>query len=144
MKNILLILAAALTLLLTSCTVNEKTGAITVTNLTQTDARGVTVGDLFIGYVPRGSTRTVYFIIEQDGAQISSDNFDSQYGFHPNYLTGRHFTGNIDLKFNHSYKMEFKHEIINTNENIYYIDMVGEPTALDRSELTDSVKIFKK
>lgn len=133
-----------ITLLLSGCAVDEKTGAITVTNLTQTDAKGVVVGDIFIGYVPKGSTRTIYFVLEQTEAQISSDNFDPKYGFHPNYLTGPYFEGKIDLKFNHSYKMEFKHEIINTNENIYYVDMIGEPYGTDQSLVTDSFKVFKK
>ena len=109
MKKIIVLsmFMATLFMVLSSCAVNSSTGSITVINTTGTDASNVKVGDVYIGFVGKGQTSTVYFTSAKDDSQLVCDGFSfgkKQVGSYPNY-TYEDYKGTINLKLNFQYSM---------------------------------------
>lgn len=118
MKLFLMSAAVTALLFLNSCVVNEHWGEIKVINYTTTDCKNLKVGDIYIGFVPRGSVRSVYFFKDHVSAPISSDNFDAEYSV----VFGKgYYEGEIDLKKNYIYTMELDILLDRNDERHYYI-----------------------
>src|SRR5271157_3496723 len=111
--SVIIIVALLATLFIfTSCAVSQTMGSITATNNSDSlDALNVSVGSVYIGYVGKGQTVTVYFIIPQSSALISAVNFASGPGMN----------GKIDLKLDYQYYLTFgKSQTDNKNEFLIY------------------------
>lgn len=128
-------------LFLLSCTINKDTGAITVINKTTLNEKELKVGDVYIGYVAAGQTRTVYFYSDEKNAKISAENFKEKYGINPEapYDYDDHYKGTIDLKLNYSYKLYLKYRIEEEDDEderkrIYYLDITGEKYGIDEED----------
>ena len=116
MKKIIAILAVLVVLFafFGGCAVNSTTGGITVVNQTDKDAANVKVGTVFIGFVGKGTSTTVYFTKEESTAQVNADGFSAA----PSTKKGT-----IDLKFNYSYTLNLTYSGAGGYE--YYYGITG-------------------
>lgn len=104
----LVLLLSALTLLVSSCYVNENMGAITIQNRTNITVNNIKVGKVSFGLLGFGQTRTIYFSGEENDAVIDITGFSPPKGYN----------GTIDLKKNYHYNCE----LIVDSEGVYRID----------------------
>ena len=110
MKKLLVLLAAAVIGLSTfGCAVNSSTGSITVQNRSETNASGIKVGSVFIGYVASGSTNTTYFYKAEDDAAVTVSGFEPSLSI---------YSGKIELKLNYLYTLTLQKSTSSGN-NIY-------------------------
>lgn len=105
------ILLSILTIIISSCYVNENMGAITIQNRSDISVNNIKVGKVYIGHLGFGQTRTVYFTNEENDAAIDITGFIPPKGYN----------GTIDLKRNYHYNCELIVESVD-NQKVYRID----------------------
>lgn len=103
-----IIILSILTLIISSCYVNEHMGAITIQNRTNATASNIKIGKVNFGLLGFGQTRTVYFSAEENDAVIDIAGFLPHDGYN----------GTIDLKKNYHYNCE----LIIDSKGVYRID----------------------
>ena len=108
-------------ILLCSCSVNNFTGSITAQNSSNIDAYNVKVGNVFIGFVGKGQTTTVYFYTAQNDVFITATGFSA-----PSQARGT-----IDLKLNYQYSLNLE-----LNNSRYVFDCLGSPVGSDTNNLS--------
>ena len=140
MDKIYSILLLFIILLTVGCTVNDNTGAITVTNYTTEEAKNIRVGPVYIGTIYPGKSRTFYFFAERSDAEIICDNFDPDYGL-SGVLWGNYYNGTIDLRKNFSYTMSLSYR---GADNKYYIDISGEKYGIDENNRSSADTVTKE
>ena len=119
MKKIYLLLIITLTILSITCTVNQSTGLIVLTNLTENDVSNVKIGSTTItGYISRGAKVDYWYYTVLTGKLTGTGVVKNVYYYNlgDNQGTLSSDEDSLEFELNHEYKID----IIKKNDKNYF------------------------
>ncbi len=122
MKKIyLMILILFLIFFLSTCTVNESTGLIVITNLTENDVSNVKVGEVTLtSYISRGAKVDYWYYSLLSGKLTAAGVVKNVYYYNlgDNEGTGSMDVDSLEFEVNHEYKIDI---IAKDGKNYFFI-----------------------
>lgn len=121
MKKFFLIILIITSFLFLTCTVNQNTGLIVLTNLTGNDISNVKVGTTSItGYISRGAKVDYWYYSTLSGKLTGAGVVKNQYLYNleDNQGTLSDDEDSLEFKLNYEYKIDI---IEKDNKNYFYI-----------------------